>query len=252
MGTKRRWAIVLVMGAVALAPTRAWAMHISEGLLPPAWAGLWWAVALPFVAWGVWDLQRRSARDPRAKALVGLAGAAVFIISCMPVPVPGVGSCSHPCGTGMAAILIGPAPTILLASVALTFQALFLAHGGLSTLGANIVSMGVVGALVGYGVFRVGLKARLPVFAAAFLAGLLSDWATYATTAFELAASLHWDGNLWGVFGAIVAAFAPTQIPLGLAEGVISAFAYNFVRQRRPEMLAAMTGGRDEAAARVG
>ena len=62
--------------------------------------------------------------------LVAMLGAAVFAISCMPVPVPTAGTCSHPCGTGLAAIFVGPSRAVLLTVVALILQALFLAHGG--------------------------------------------------------------------------------------------------------------------------
>ncbi len=225
--------------AVTIAmPSSAYAMHISEGILPVAWAGLWFAVALPFIAWGLRDLRERSRKAPEFKALVGLMGAAVFVISCMPIPVPMVGTCSHPCGTGMAAIFIGPAPTVVIASVALMLQALFLAHGGLSTLGANIVSMGIAGAFTGYAVFHAARCMRLHPVAAAFLAGMLSDWATYSVTAFELAGALHGGEPLMKMLGAIAVAFVPTQLPLGILEGFLCAGAYKFVSARRPELLA--------------
>ena len=118
--------------------------------------------------------------------LVAMVGAAIFVISCMPMPIPWIGTCSHPCGTGLGALLIGPGPTVVVASIALLFQALFLAHGGLTTLGANIVSMGVVGAFSAYGLFHLLRRMRVPLFAAALAAGMISDWATYATTSLEL------------------------------------------------------------------
>ena len=186
---QRFLSFALLLAAFVL-PSTALAMHISEGILPPQWAGLWFAVALPFVAWGLRDLRVRSAREPFFKPMVGLIGAAVFVISCMPIPVPSAGTCSHPCGTGMAAILIGPSMTVVVTSIALLLQALFLSHGGLTTFGANIVSMGVVGAFTGWGVFRFARKLGVRPLVAAFLAGMLSDWATYATTSFELASAL--------------------------------------------------------------
>jgi len=216
-------------------------MHIAEGILPASWAGLWFVVALPFVAWGLRDLRMRSERTPLFKSLVGMVGAAVFVISCMPVPVPTAGTCSHPCGTGMAAILIGPSPTVVITSIALLLQALFLAHGGLTTLGADIVSMGVAGAFVGYGVFRLATTAGVPRLAAVFMAGMLSDWATYAVTSFELASALHGNASLGSAFLAITAAFCPTQIPLGILEGFITAGAYRFINARRPELIASLT-----------
>src|SRR3989338_6323000 len=113
-------------------------MHLSEGILPLKWAGLWYAVAIPFVIKGIADVKRRSAKVAHFKPLMGMMAAAVFIISCMPVPVPTAGTCSHPAGTGISAILIGPIMSILVTSIALLIQALFLAHGGLTTWGADI------------------------------------------------------------------------------------------------------------------
>lgn len=239
----KRNTILFLFAALALLPRTAHAMHISEGILPGPWAGLWFGVSLPFVWWGLHDIQRRSRQRPYMKALVGLVGAAVFIVSCMPVPVPFVGTCSHPCGTGLAAILIGPTATVVVSSVALLLQALFLAHGGLSTWGANILSMGVAGAFVGCGVWRLARRLGASCFLAAFLAGLLSDWATYAVTSLELSSALCGKHSFQQMFLTILVAFAPTQIPLGLAEGVVSGMACVFVLSRRPELVGKLTAG---------
>ncbi|MGO9116358.1 MAG: energy-coupling factor ABC transporter permease [Desulfomonilaceae bacterium] len=228
---------VFLVTMLGLDSQPARAMHISEGILPPQWAALWFALAIPFIAWGLRDLRVRSKEEPHLKSMVGLVGAAVFVISCMPIPVPTAGTCSHPCATGMAAIFIGPTLTVVVASIALTLQALFLAHGGLTTLGANILSMGVMGAFTGYGVFILARRLGASWFVAAFLAGVLSDWVVYAGTSFFLATALHGDGSLGTMFLTILVAFVPTQVPLGILEGIISASAYRFVQIRRPEIL---------------
>ncbi len=241
---RRNWLMTLALAAAlaAMVPRRAFGMHIAEGILPAGWAGLWYAVAAPFVLWGLWDVKRRAQRDPGYKPFLGLVGAAVFIVSCMPIPVPVAGTCSHPVGTGLAAILIGPGPAIVVSAVTLALQALFLAHGGLTTLGANIVSMGVLGSLCGYAAWRLCRGWGLPAFLGAFAAGLIADWATYAGTSFSLAAALHGDGSMLVMFGTIVVAFVPTQLPLGILEGSLSAGAYRFVQARRPELLGKRLG----------
>jgi cobalt/nickel transport system permease protein len=227
------WIVLLVLAI----PLTAGAMHIPEGVLPAPWAGLWYLTSLPFLMWGLRDLRVRSFQKPVFKPMIGLVGAAVFVISCMPIPVPIAGSCSHPCGTGLAAILIGPTLTVVVTSVALLLQALFLSHGGLTTLGANIMSMGVVGAFSGYAVFWLARRARVPLPAAAFAAGVISDWMTYAMTSFELASALHGTGPMKRMFVAIAIAFVPTQLPLGILEGVVSAGVYRFISVRRPMLL---------------
>jgi cobalt/nickel transport system permease protein len=237
---ERRGTILLcseIVAALTALPAPAFAMHISEGILPAPWAILWYALALPFLAWGLRELRMKSEGSSSFKPLVGLVGAAVFIISCMPIPIPTAGTCSHPAGTGLAAILIGPGLTVVVASIALALQALFLAHGGITTLGANIVSMGVAGAYVGYGAYVIARRMGVPWAVAAFLAGLLSDWATYAMTSVELAAALHGGGSFEAMLSLILLAFVPTQIPLGVLEGILCVGALRFVRNRKPELL---------------
>lgn len=228
----------LLVGAVlVLSQGTAHAMHVSDGILTPSWAVFWFAVSIPFLFYGLKKLKLQSQESPHTKAFVALVGAGVFVISCMPIPVPTAGTCSHPCGTGIAAILIGPAMTAVVASVALFLQALFLAHGGLTTLGANIFAMGIMGAYVGYAAFMVLRALRAPWAVAAFAAGLLSDWATYATTSLVLALALHEHTSFFTLFMSILIAFVPTQVPLGIMEGFVSAGAYLFVQSRRPDFL---------------
>jgi len=234
---------VLLVSTILWAGT-AYAMHISEGILPAPWAGLWYLVVIPFVAMGLRDLKTRTMANPRFKPLVGMVGAAVFIISCMPIPVPIAGTTAHPCGTGLAAILLGPWLTVLVTSVALALQALFLAHGGITTLGANTLSMGVMGGLAGYGSFMIAGKIGLSYRSGAFIGGIASDWATYAGTALIMALGLSGDNGFVSMFAAICAAFAPTQIPLGVLEGFVTAGACGFIMNRRPELFRTIFAGR--------
>ncbi len=231
----------------AVDPGPAHAMHISEGILPLKWAALWFVVVAPFVGYGLYRLKKVSSIDLSFKPLVGLMAAAVFIISCMPIPVPTAGTCSHPCGTGMSAILLGPGISVLVASVALLIQALFLSHGGLSTLGANIMSMGVMGSYAGYLTFKAlrGMKVNLPI--AGFVAGLFADWATYLATSAELASGIRGGSPFLPLFWKIMIAFIPTQLPLGIIEGALTAGVIVLLYKRRPELLVKMHVMKQEA-----
>lgn len=215
-------------------------MHISEGILPFNWAALWFGVAAPFVAYGLYRLKKLSSVDLSFKPLVGLMAAVVFIISCMPIPVPTAGTCSHPCGTGISGILLGPAISVLIASVALLIQALFLAHGGLSTLGANIVSMGVMGSFAGFFAFKTLRVFRVNLAVAGFMAGLFADWATYLTTSVELASGIRGESPFMPLFTKILVAFIPTQLPLGILEGAMTAGMLVLLYKKRPDLLVKM------------
>lgn len=219
------------------AASDAHAMHISEGILPWNWALLWFAIAVPFVGWGLYKLKKISATDLSFKPLVGLMAAVVFIISCMPIPVPTAGTCSHPCGTGISGILVGPAISILITAAALLIQALFLAHGGLTTWGADIVSMGIVGSFAGFFTFKALRYMKINMAVSGFMAGLLADWATYMATSVELASGIKGDALFIPLFWKILIAFIPTQLPLGILEGVMTAGMVTLFYKKRPDLL---------------
>jgi cobalt/nickel transport system permease protein len=219
---------------------RAYAMHISEGILPWNWAAFWFVAAAPFVFIGLVRLKKLSSADLSFKPLVGLMAAVVFIISCMPIPVPTAGTCSHPCGTGLSAILLGPFVSVLVAAAALLIQALFLSHGGLSTLGANVMSMGIMGSFTGYLTFKALRSMKVNLAAAGFAAGLLADWATYIATSAELASGIRGNSPFLPLFWKIMIAFVPTQLPLGILEGAMTAGMVVLLYKKRPDLLMKM------------
>jgi cobalt/nickel transport system permease protein len=211
-------------------------MHLADGILPFRWAAGFSLLALPVVAIALVRLRQRAATDLRLKPLVAMVAAAVFLLSALPIPVPFTGTCSHPCGTGLAALLVGPWMAVLVSLVALLLQALFLAHGGITTLGANVLSMGVAGVFAGWAAFTLLRRSGASLWVAAFAAGLVSDWATYALTSLELALSLQGTHAFGPTLGAVAVAFLPTQLPLGILEGFMTAGAVAFVARRRPDL----------------
>lgn len=236
----KNYFFVFIMLCCLFFANNVYAMHISEGILPFNWAALWSLVAAPFVAYGLYKLKKLSGVDLSFKPLVGLMAAVVFIISCIPIPVPTAGTCSHPCGTGISGILLGPAISILISAVALLIQALFLAHGGLSTWGANIVSMGVMGSFAGFLTFKALRSMKINMAVSGFMAGLLADWATYFTTSIELTSGIKGDSPFMPLFWKILLAFIPTQLPLGILEGAMTAGMVVLLYKKRPDLLVKM------------
>ena len=232
------WVLALIPLVFFASPAQA--MHISEGILPFDWALFWTLAAIPFVALGIRRLSSAAREDISFKPLVGLITAVVFVISCMPIPVPTAGSCSHPCGTAISAILLGPFVSVVVAAVALLIQALFLSHGGLTTLGANVMSMGIVGSFAGYFVFRLLRDMRFSLGVAGFFAGILADWATYTATSAELAAGIRGSTPFFSLFRQILVSFIPTQLPLGILEGAITSGMIVLLYQKRPDLLVSM------------
>ncbi|MFB2937392.1 energy-coupling factor ABC transporter permease [Aerosakkonemataceae cyanobacterium BLCC-F154] len=207
----------------------AQAMHIMEGFLPVQWAVFWWVVFIPFLIWGLRSLTRITRQHPETKLLLALAGAFTFVLSALKIPSV-TGSCSHPTGTGLGAVLFGPAVMSVLGALVLLFQALLLAHGGLTTLGANAVSMAVVGPFVAYGIYQLVMKTSGKQTLAIFLAASLADLVTYVVTSAQLALAFPAAvGGFWVAFGKFAGIFAITQIPLAISEGLLTVLVWNWL-----------------------
>ena len=207
---------------VLCVPQTASAMHIMEGYLPPAFCMAWGAVCLPFFVAGIIAIRRLVQHHRKSILLLAMAGAFIFVISSLKIPSV-TGSCSHMTGTGLGAILFGVSTTTVLGIIVLAFQALLLAHGGLTTLGANTFSMAVAGPLLTWGLYQIGKKFRLPKLFNVFLAAMLGDLLTYCVTSIQLALAYpSAQGGVWASMGEFLAVFAPTQLPLAIIEGIIT------------------------------
>ncbi|OLP15902.1 cobalamin biosynthesis protein CbiM [Leptolyngbya sp. 'hensonii'] len=223
----------LVVGS----PAPAQAMHIMEGFLPVSWAMFWWGLFLPFFLWGLRSLTRITRQHPETKLLLSLAGAFTFVLSALKIPSV-TGSCSHPTGTGLGSVLFGPAVMSVLGALVLLFQALLLAHGGLTTLGANAFSMAVVGPLVAYGVYHLVMKSSGRQTLAIFLAATLADLLTYITTSIQLALAFPAaNGGVVAAFAKFAGIFAVTQMPLAISEGLLTVLVWNWLQSYSPEEL---------------
>lgn len=199
----------------------AGAMHIMEGYLPVGFCVLWGVICLPFLAAGLMSIRKVINENRRALILLAMSGAFIFVISSLKIPSV-TGSCSHMTGTGLGAILFGPAAVSVLGLIVLLFQAILLAHGGLTTIGANTFSMAVAGPLVSFGIYKLGKKLKLPLYINVFCAAFLGDLFTYCITALQLGLAHHGDTTLAAAIGRFLLVFAPTQLPLAVIEGLLT------------------------------
>lgn len=199
-------------------------MHLADGILPvPVLAG----AAVPALVGVAYGLRRTpDERIPRVAAL----SAALLVASLMHVPL-GVSS-AHLVLNGLAGLLLGWSVLPALA-VALALQALFFGHGGVTTLGVNLVILGVP-ALACRGAGAPLLRrARGPgaAWAVAFLAGACGVWlGALAAAAFLAVSGRAFFGVAWTLLAV--------HLPIGLIEGVATAFLVLFLRRVGPSVLA--------------
>lgn len=205
------------------------AMHIMEGFLPVSWAVFWFVLAIPFWVWGVRSLTHITRENPELKLLLALAGAFSFVLSALKIPSV-TGSCSHPTGTGLGAVLFGPSVMTVLGSLVLVFQAVLLAHGGLTTLGANLVSMAIAGPWVAYTVYRLLAKSGQQKLGM-FLAAALGNMTTYLVTSLQLALAFPAaSGGVLAAFAKFAGIFTLTQFPLAISEGLLTVLVWNWLQ----------------------
>ena len=205
--------------------------------MPLYWCVFWYALALPVVVYGAYKMRKLMKANRDVLPLLAVSGAFIFVLSSLKMPSV-TGSCSHPTGTGMGAILFGPWMTSVLSIIVLIYQAIFLAHGGLTTLGANTFSMGIAGPVVGYLVYKGSMKSGINMYIAVFLAALFADWATYIVTSIELALAFPAaSGGVLASFEAFLAVFAITQVPLAIVEGAVTALMFKYIVQLRSDVL---------------
>jgi cobalt/nickel transport system permease protein len=224
MSKKEKRVMKLVVAfalAFGIVPS-AYGMHIMEGYLPVGYCIAWGAVCLPFLAAGFFSIRKRLQENRKTMTILAMSGAFIFVISSLKIPSV-TGSCSHMTGTGLGAILFGPSAVSILGMIVLIFQAILLAHGGLTSLGANTFSMAIAGPFVSFGIYKLLKMLKVNKMVSIFLAAMIGDLFTYCVTSIQLA--LAYPSETGGVFASAVkflGVFAPTQLPLAIIEGILT------------------------------
>lgn len=214
-----------------MVPITTFGMHIMEGFLPVKWSIAWTLIFLPFFALGLKSLRKIFKETPEKKILIALVGAFVFILSALKIPSV-TGSCSHPTGVGLGAIMFGPTVMAVVGTLALVFQAALLAHGGFTTLGANAFSMAVVGPFVSFGLFKLLRKYKVSIGWSVFFAACMGDIATYIITSLQLGLAFpDPNGGFTASVTKFLGVFLMTQVPIAIGEGLLTTVVYNLIHK---------------------
>ena len=219
--------LYVLMAVITVAPA-ANAMHIMEGFLPAGWFIAWGVICIPFIVAGIISIKKIVAKDRKTLMLIAMCAAFAFILSALKIPSV-TGSCSHPTGVGLGAIMFGPMATSVFGLIVLLFQSILLAHGGITTLGANVFSMAIVGPIVSFGIYKLVKKLKGNQSLGVFLAAAIGDLATYCVTSVELGLAYPIDGSIMASIGRFAGIFAVTQIPLAIAEGIVTVLVFNLI-----------------------
>lgn len=198
-------------------------LHISEGLLNVPTVVATNAVSLTVLGIGIRQVERKL--SSRRVPLLGMMAAFVFTVQFLAIPV-GTAVPIHLTGAVLAAILLGPFSALVIMAAALLVQALF-HHGGILTLGANLLNMGIVGCFLGSLIWRLGRKRLWAAAIAAWLSLILGS----ALAAVELWLSGYITLLQGG--GAITGA----HLLVGGVETAVTLLILGSIRQIRPDLL---------------
>jgi cobalt/nickel transport system permease protein len=211
-------------------------MHIPDGFLSAEVAAACAVPAAGAVAYGL----RRASRelDERRVPLLGVTAAFVFAAQMLNFPVAG-GTSGHFLGAALAAILLGPWLACVVMSVVLVTQSFVFADGGVTALGANVLNMGVIGALL-VGGLMVAARAALPrsrgvLLGVSAVGAWLAVMAGAAATSLELAIS----GTV--PLGTVLPAMLGVHTLIGIGEAVITAAAVSAVLASRSDLIPSTT-----------
>ena len=212
-------------------------MHLAEGVLPLGQAVAWSALAAPTVYWSLRREQRTRRDTPSSSVVMAGATSLLFAGTLLPLPVPVVGATSHVCLTPVLGLVVGVRRIVWPTFFVLLLQAVFFAHGGLTTLGVNTLTLGLLGPLTTAGLWallrRLGADGALGLAVACGVGGL----SVYVADAVVLAAALFDVTAPATTFGAVLLGFAPVQIPLAVLEAVASVGIVRLLATRRPDLL---------------
>lgn len=204
-------------------------LHIPDGFLTIVVSLIFWLITIIMVAISVYKTNR--SLGEKQVPIMGVMAAFIFAAQMLNFPIAG-GTSGHFLGGALAAIVLGPWAGILVMTSVVGIQALLFQDGGLLVMGANIFNMGILTAVIGYGLYRLVIRQKKAVRLVIAGAG-----AWIATMAAALVTSLQ----LW-LSGTtrleiVLPAMLGVHALIGLGEALITVAALAYIEQTRPDIL---------------
>jgi cobalt/nickel transport system permease protein len=204
-------------------------MHIPDAFIPITQGLVYWAIALVFIALSLrWA---RSEMDEKKLPLVAVLAAGIFALQSFNLPVS-MGTSGHLVGGALAAIVLGsPYAAVFILTLVLIIQGVLFGDGGITTMGANIINMGVIGGFVGFYSFKglMGATKSMPV--SAFCAAWLACFIPALAAAIEM-----WIAGTFPLREGLIA-MGLYHALIGFIEGFVTVVAIRLILTARPDIV---------------
>ncbi|MCG2785002.1 MAG: energy-coupling factor ABC transporter permease [Anaerolineae bacterium] len=204
-------------------------LHIPDGFLNLVISLIFWALTAAAVGMAI--SKTNKALGEKQVPLMGIMAAFIFAAQMLNFPVAG-GTSGHFLGGALAAIVLGPWAAILVMTAVVGLQGLLFQDGGLLVMGANIFNMGVLTAMIGFGLYRSVLNANKTTRLAVAGAGA---WLSTMAAALLTALQLWLSGT--SQLQVVIPAMLGVHALIGIGEAIITVAALGFILQARPDLL---------------
>jgi len=205
-------------------------MHIPDAFIPLWQSAIYWIIALIFIALALRWAKNELSEDKIP--LIAVLAAGIFAIQAFNLPVA-MGTSGHLVGGALAAIILGsPYAAAFILTLVLIIQGIIFGDGGITTMGANILNMGVIGGFVGYYGYNALKSAGANMYFSAGIAAWLACFIASLAAALEMAVA----GTFPLVPGLI--AMGTYHAAIGIIEGIITGAIIYFLAASRPDLLA--------------
>lgn len=209
-------------------------MHIPDAFIPLPQAVIYWIIALVFLGLAIrWA---RSELNEDKIPIIAVLAAGIFALQSFNLPVS-MGTSGHLVGGALAAIVLGsPFAAVFILTLVLIIQGFIFGDGGITTMGANIVNMGVIGGFVGYYSFQGLLKITKNTYVSSGIAAWLACLIPALACAVEMAIA--------GTFPLVpgLVAMGLYHAIIGVIEGVVTAIIIYVLASARPDLVHSSVG----------
>jgi cobalt/nickel transport system permease protein len=206
-------------------------MHIPDAFMPITQSAVYWVIALVFIVLSIRWAKNELSED--RIPLVAVLAAGIFAIQAFNLPIL-MGTSGHLVGGALAAIVLcSPYAAVFILTLVLIVQGIIFGDGGITTMGANILNMGVIGGFVGY----YGYQGFKGISKNTYLSAGIAAWLACFVSALACAVEMAIAGTFPLVPGLI--AMGTYHAAIGVIEGVITALVIYLIATSRPDLMEA-------------
>ena len=208
-------------------------MHIPDGFISPTISIVTFIVTLLF--WIISFMKAKNSLDERQIPIMGVMTALFFAAQMMNYPIVG-GTTGHLLGSASLGIILGPYAGCISMTIILVLQSLLFGDGGITTLGANIVNMGIIGVfipaflLLALNKISKGKGLYAWIFISAFVGDVVAAVAAGAELGFSVPTFQYG-------LSVAVPAMAINHSVIGVIEGVVTMVLVGMLLKLRPDVL---------------